>query len=195
MPIDAKNLKILIEGELATLSDDRVIAHIRSMLIEPYVLLRYWDYGEPGQQYPCWMVLRDDHSGGEVAYCEYGFGPRCPWGLVSSGSEPKYQSMGMDSGWFTSFLDAFFDSFACLELPIWRVFRTEPDGTRTAVTDEGAWEPTWSLITIFGAATRPNATIAVMASITACADDMLELMRRTGLDSFEYYLKQQPFPD
>jgi hypothetical protein len=58
MPIDAKNLKILIEGELATLSDDRVIAHIRSMLIEPYVLLRYWDYGEPGQQYPCWMVLR-----------------------------------------------------------------------------------------------------------------------------------------
>src|SRR6267154_2221046 len=101
------------------------------MLIEPYVLLRYWDYGEPGQQYPCWMVLRDDHSGGEVAYCEYGFGPRCPWGLI----------------------------------------------------------------TIFGAATRPNATIAVVASITACADDMLELMRRTGLDSFEYYFKQQPFPD
>jgi hypothetical protein len=35
MPIDAKYLKSLIEGELATVSDARVIAHIGAILIEP----------------------------------------------------------------------------------------------------------------------------------------------------------------
>jgi hypothetical protein len=83
------------------------------------------------------MVLRDEHSGGEVAYCEYGFGPDCPWGLVSSRGEAEYQSMGMDSGWFKTFLDAFFESMACVELPIWRAFRVELDGKRTPVTDQG----------------------------------------------------------
>jgi len=54
--------------------------------------------------------------------------------------------MGMDSGWFTTFLDAFFESVACTELPIWRVFEEKPDGTRIPVTGEGAWEATWSRI-------------------------------------------------
>jgi len=143
MRVTAEILQALIEAELATLSDARVIAHIRGVLIEPYVLLRDWDYGEPDQRYPCWMVLRDAHSGGEVAYCEYGFGPRCPWGLVSSGEN---QSMGIDAGWYTTFLDAFFESFACVELPIWKVFRDESDGTQISLTDEGAWKATWSRV-------------------------------------------------
>ena len=146
MPVTVEVLKSLIEDELATLSDRRVSAHIRRMLLEPYVLLRSWDYGEPDQRYPCWIVLRDEHSVAAIAYCEYGFGPRCPWGLVSSGNGEKHQSMGMDSGWFTTFLDAFFESVACVELPIWRVFAVEPDGKRTAVTHEGAWDTTWSRI-------------------------------------------------
>jgi hypothetical protein len=137
----------MIEDELATVSDARVIAHIRGMLVEPYVVLRDWDYGEPGQQHPCWTVLRDAHSSGEIAYCEYGFGPRNPWGLVSS--EGKHQSIGMDSGWFTTFLDAFFDSVASAELPIWRVFEEKHDGTRIPLTDEGEWESTWDRIDDF----------------------------------------------
>jgi hypothetical protein len=87
--------------------------------------------------------IEDAPSGGEIAYCEYGFGPHSPWGLVSSG---KHQSMGMDSGWFKTFLDAFLGSRASIELPIWRVFGEEPDGKRIPVTDEGAWEATWSRI-------------------------------------------------
>ena len=112
MPVTARGLDTLIESELAGVSDARVIRHVRGMLVEPHIVFRNWDYGEPGQQYPCWMVLRDAKSGGEIAYCEYGFGPRCPWGLVSSGHEEKDRSMGMDSGWFASFLDAFFESAA-----------------------------------------------------------------------------------
>jgi hypothetical protein len=142
MPISAEILKTLIEREMATVSDARVIAHIRGMLVEPHAVLLGWDYGEPGQQYLCWMVLKDVHSGGEIAYSEYGFGPRSPWGLVTSG----YPHMGMDPGWFTTFLDAFFESAACLELPIWRAIYVDPDGTRIPVTDEGPWEPTWRQI-------------------------------------------------
>lgn len=144
MPLSPEILKALIESELATLSDARVTAHIRGLLVEPYSVLRLWDYGEPGQQYPCWMVLSDSHSDGVIAYCEHGFGPRNPWGLVSSACE--HQGMGMDSGWFMTFLDAFFESTACVELPIWRVFREEPDGTRIPVTTEDGWEATWICI-------------------------------------------------
>jgi len=146
MPISAEILKPLVESELSTLSDARVIAHIRARLVEPHPVLCLWDYGEPGQQYPCCFVLSDAKSGGEVAYCEHGFGPRAPWGLVDSTSEGRH--MGMDSGWFTTFLDAFFESTACVELPIWRVFRGEPDGTRIPVTAEDGWENTW--VRIYG---------------------------------------------
>ncbi len=144
MSVSAEILRGLIQGELATVSDTRVLAHIQGMLVEPYAVLRDWDYGEPGQQYPCWTVLEDSHSGAGIAYCEYGFGPRTPWGLVSS--EDGQQSMGMDCGWFMTFMEAFFDSFASIELPIWRVFRVEPDGTRVPIADEDAWEPTWDHI-------------------------------------------------
>jgi hypothetical protein len=140
MPVTADMLKALIESELAHVSDERVVRYVRGMLIEPHIVFCDWDYGAPGQQYPCWFVLRDLQSGAEIAYSEYGFGPRCPWGLVGSGEDRR---MGMDSGWFTTFLDAFFDSFACVALPIWRVFKVETDGTRMPVTEEGEWDAAW----------------------------------------------------
>ena len=140
MLITAQMLNTLIADELATVSDSRVISHIRNMLIEPHVLLRTWDYS-PNTQYPCGFVLKDEQSGAEIAYCEDGFGPRCPWGLVSSGVD---DGMGMDSGWYQTFMDAFFDSFACCALPIWRIVKVGPDGSSTAVTDEGGWDQTWS---------------------------------------------------
>jgi hypothetical protein len=146
MAVTAEKLKSLIEAEFASVSDGRVVAHIRGMLIEPYPLLRQWDYGEPGQLYPCWMVVKDERSGAEIAYCEQGFGPTCPWGLVSSGSGESQQSIGPDTSWFSTFMDAFFDSFAVVELPIWRVFRVTPDGTHTALSEESSWETTWSKV-------------------------------------------------
>ena len=143
MPIDSDAIKQLIDRELATVSDRRVISHIRGMLIEPYSLLRLWDYGEKGEQYPCWIVLKDTESAAEIAYCEFGFGPKCPWGLVSSGDAPANQHMGMDSGWYTCFLDAFFESYASVALPIWRVFDGERPFPGKPLTAEGTWENTW----------------------------------------------------
>ena len=95
-----------------------------------------------------WAILNDSNSNTGIAYCESGFGPRAPWGLVWLGdSEDKRMSMGMDSGWFSTFLDAYFESFAATELPIWRVFKTGSSGTREPVTDENFWEPTWERVT------------------------------------------------
>lgn len=139
MPIDAETLKALIDRELDQISDARVTTDIRGLLVEPRTVLCDWDYGKPGEQHLCWEVLS---AGVSIVYCESGFGPRCPWGLVAL---KQNASMGMDSGWFTSFTDAYFECHAA-DLPIWRVFKTGPSGIREPITDEGSWDATWKLV-------------------------------------------------
>jgi hypothetical protein len=78
--IDLETPGSLVERELESLSDARVLEHIRKMLVEPEVAFRAWDYGKPGEKYPCWTVLKHAASKTGIAYCEYGFGLRCPWG-------------------------------------------------------------------------------------------------------------------
>jgi hypothetical protein len=81
-----------------------------------------------------------------IAYCEYGFGPRCPWGLVELDEDDQRNSMGMDSGWFTYLLDAYFESLAATELPIWRVFKETSSWPGEPVTEEGSWEAAWERV-------------------------------------------------
>lgn len=142
MAINAQILKSLIQSELSQVSDQRILARIRELLVEPEIVLRNWDYGKPGQKYPCWTVLKDDTSETGTCYCEFGFGPRCRWGLVWLDDE----HMSMDCDWFPSFLDAFFDSFASTDLPIWRVFKKDSSGVRQAITDESSWDETWKRV-------------------------------------------------
>jgi hypothetical protein len=141
MAINTDILKALVEDELARMADARVTSQIRSLLIEPKPVLRDWDYGERGQQYVSWIVLEDHASKTGIAYCQNGFGPRAPWGLIFL----EDSSMGMDSGWFTTFLQAYFESVAAI-LPIWRVFKTEPSGVRLPISPEGGWDETWKQV-------------------------------------------------
>jgi hypothetical protein len=60
--------------------------------------------------------------------------------------EHNHMSMGMGSGWFPTFLDAYFESAAATGLPIWRVFKTGSSGAREPVTDENSWEATWERV-------------------------------------------------
>jgi len=146
MAIDADTLKTLVVRELRHLSDVRVLSQIRRLLVEPNAVLRNWDYGAPGQQFPCWIALADPKSNTAIAYCEYGFGPRAPWGLICLiPDDDGHSSMGMDSGWFSNFLDAYFESSVATNLPIWRVFKTHSD-VRQPLNEEGAWEPTWEKV-------------------------------------------------
>ena len=145
VPTDAEKLKDLIERELRGVRDERVVGLIRGLLVEPKLVLRGWDYGQPNEQYPCWDVL-DDSAGSDtgIAFCEHGFGPRCPWGLVGmSETEGQPSSIGMDSGWFPTFMEAFFDSFAAAALPIWRVFSMDSGAPGKALTDELSWADAW----------------------------------------------------
>jgi hypothetical protein len=145
MTIEQRDLARLIETELEHVSDGRVIEGIRKYLIEPKPVMRNWDYGEPNQQYLCWIVFAHGDNG--IAYCEQGFGPKAPWGLVSVQGSGERNSMGMDSGWFKTFLDAYFDSAAATHLPIWRVFHVLSHGERRAVTDELSWDDAWNVAT------------------------------------------------
>jgi hypothetical protein len=145
MAIDVPTIKALVEHELENLSDSRVRAHVCGLLVEPRMEMRGWDYEEPGQQFPRWLVL-DDTEGSDtgIAFCEFGFGPRCPWGLVFTGASDGYRGIGMDSGWFPKLLDAYFESVASTALPIWRLFENVSGRSGHPISDEGAWGETWA---------------------------------------------------
>lgn len=142
MTISPADIAALVERELATLRYDRVVEHIRSLLVQPTIVMREWDYSREPESYPCWSVLEHPRSNTGIAYCESGFGPRSPWGLVFlSGS---HLSIGMDSQWYVYFLQAYFESMAACDLPIWRVY--QQDGRNypgTPITPEAGWDETW----------------------------------------------------
>ena len=143
MPASPETISALLDLELSSLSDSRVVTHIRSLLVRPKCQVRSWDYGQPGEAFPCWLVLEHSASNTAIAYCEHGFGPRTPWGLLFLTGE--HMSMGMDSGWFEHFPEAYFDSQVATELPIWRVFQhNEADCPGNAITPERSWEDTWA---------------------------------------------------
>ena len=120
MSITGDSLKAGIDAELLRVNDPRIVALVRSLLVEPIATRLDWDYGASDQQYLGWVVLDDSAgSGTAIAYCEEGFGPKCPWGLVGAEPVEGRRSMGMDSAWFPTFMEAFFDSFAALEIERW----------------------------------------------------------------------------
>lgn len=136
----------LLEDELSLVKDSRVVQQIRSHLVTPVAIQRAWDYGEPDEVYPCWSVLEHPKSNTGIAYCEFGFGPRAPWGLVTLAGETD-MSIGMDSGWFETFLRAFFDSTAATEIPVWRVFRQSDEHyPGVPITEESGWSSTWETV-------------------------------------------------
>lgn len=91
-------------------SDQAVRDLIQQLCIEPYPVERDWDYGAPRQRHVCWMVLEHPPSNTGLEYCEAGFGPVHPRGLVNlSGSR---MNIGMDSAWFARLEDAVRESLA-----------------------------------------------------------------------------------
>lgn len=117
MPCSAEDVAAHVARELTMIEDDDVREALRSRIILPERHLRNWDYGAPGEQYPCWTVAADPRSDSAIVYSEHGFGPSHPWGLVFI-TNPWF---GMDCGWFARLEDAFVDSFLSADLPIWDV--------------------------------------------------------------------------
>ena len=124
-----EEMKALVESHMEHITDSVVYDALKSLLVEPFLQERKWDYDDI--TYTCWVVADDPKSDTRYAYCEEGFGPVIPWGILSiSGHE-----MGMDSSWFQSLERAFYDSCASAPLPIWNVVkRSTNDAERIVAT-------------------------------------------------------------
>jgi hypothetical protein len=99
----------LFEKEVARITQSDLLQLIRRLRVPTRCEERPWDYGKEDEAYPCWIVLDHPESNTCIAYCEQGFGPRCPWGLLWI---TKHLNIGMDSGWFVTLEDAVRESMA-----------------------------------------------------------------------------------
>jgi len=111
---DAEDIERLVQTECGRITEAAVVKAIVALLVKPRLEDRPWDYGEPDQTFPCWIVLEQPPSNTGIAYCPEGFGPASPWGLLFLSGE--HLGMGMDSGWYATLEDAFRESMAC-DLP------------------------------------------------------------------------------
>jgi hypothetical protein len=94
----------LVDDQLSYITQPELIEWVRTGLITPRCEQRPWDYGVQGQTFPCWIVWEHAESSMCIAYCEHGFGPTYPWGLLYCSGQ--YLNMGADSEWFYSLEDA-----------------------------------------------------------------------------------------
>lgn len=102
---DKATIQEMVDAELSRIVDAGVLGAMKPLLVALRCELREWDYGEPEQTFPCWIVLDHVRTNTCIGYCEYGFGPSSPWGLLFITGQ--YLSMGTDSGWYATLEDAF----------------------------------------------------------------------------------------
>jgi hypothetical protein len=79
-------ISALFEHEVELIVDAKLKARIRELSVVPYLVERSWDYGTPGQQFSCWIVVEHRESNTGVAFCDVGFGPAYPWVWIRVGS-------------------------------------------------------------------------------------------------------------
>lgn len=127
----ADDISQLVQIELDKISSPEIVVAIKSLLVTPRLHMRNWDYGKPGETLPCWMILEHHKSSTGIAYSDFGFGPKTPWGLVFLSDSDNW--FGMDSGWYTSLEGAFCESVAARDLPAWNLIRQYEDGTKEIV--------------------------------------------------------------
>ena len=108
--MQAQDIEALVARQLASISQPELGECLRPLLVRPRCEQRPWDYGAPGQTCPCWIVAEHEASNTGIVFCESGFGPSYPWGLLVL--QGPHLSMGMDSQWFLSLEEAFRNSMA-----------------------------------------------------------------------------------
>ena len=102
--MNLSDVEELVEKQIREISQQELVETIEKHRVPLRIEDREWDYSNSFTEYPCCIVLEDKLSNTAVAYCEFGFGPSNPWGLIFL--EGEIMSMGMDSGWFLSLEDA-----------------------------------------------------------------------------------------
>jgi hypothetical protein len=95
---DGNEIAALVDFDIERIADDRLVQRIKELRVTPYPVEREWDYGEAGDHYTCWIVLKHSQSEIEVAYCKDGFEEHDPWGFMFG----EDASIGMDCQWYPS---------------------------------------------------------------------------------------------
>ena len=108
--VTREDIADLTQSELTKITNSDLVGRIQELLVTPYPVQRYWDYGKPGEAFDCWIILEHRPSNTGIAYCEKGFGPAYPWGLIFLTGE--HMSIGMDSAWHLSLEWAMRESMA-----------------------------------------------------------------------------------
>jgi hypothetical protein len=96
--IGRSELADLVAAQLAIIRDPARREALRARLVEPWREEREWDYGQPGERYPYWVVAAAPEHGIILVHCEQGFGPDMPWGFLIT-DDPELESLGMDAQW------------------------------------------------------------------------------------------------
>jgi hypothetical protein len=94
----ASEIRDLVDRQLTLVEDRARRQALNALLVEPRIEHRQWDYGEPGEEFPYWVVAEEPARGILLVYCQHGFGPNMPWGFLFT-KEPDFTSLGMDSQW------------------------------------------------------------------------------------------------
>lgn len=131
METTTQHIKAIVQDQMMKIKDPFVKSALEEILIEPCIHIREWDYGTNGEEFECWTIAVDHFADTSLIYCEYGFGPECPWGLVFS----SMSHFGMDSSWFTSLEDCFLESRTAAELPIWFIERRFESGKSEIIAE------------------------------------------------------------
>ena len=108
-----ESIVCILHAQLKEINSFSIRSQIEQLLIAPRLEHRAWDYGSVCETFPCWFVLEHHKSNTGIAYCELGFGPRHPWGLMFLAGQ--HSSMGSDASWYPRFIEAFTDSMAYKE--------------------------------------------------------------------------------
>jgi len=125
------NIKSLVKEQISRIRDPLVKAALEKALIEPTDDLREWDYSTTGELFECWNIVIDKTTNTSIIYSEFGYGPKNPWGIVST--VVKY--FGMDSSWFNNLEDCFLETFIAADLPIWRIERFPGTSQREIIAE------------------------------------------------------------
>lgn len=103
MKLDSELIQNLVEEQISGIKDNDRQSALRAIIVDPYVELREWDYAE-NTKYQCWIIAKPKNDDHVFAYCNEGFGPNTPWGIIKKDSNG---SMGPDACWHTFLEDLF----------------------------------------------------------------------------------------
>ena len=118
---NADEVNQLVRQQLDSIEDDVVRDAIVALLVEPFVQYRRWfDDLEPET---CWVVAVDPTNNICFMYSEEGFSPDVTWGMMFTSD----LYMGMDSNWYRTLEEAFYDSWTGTPFPVWNVVNPKAD--------------------------------------------------------------------